>query len=134
MTDPIFSDKAFLSAEIALDGLSRRQEAIGKNIANVDTPGYHAENITFEDSLNRALQSSASLTLEKTDSSHLGLSSDVQGFQLQKRQGGTERADGNNVDINVELSQMGETSLRYQALSQAVSKKLAFLKNLAVSR
>lgn len=134
MADPIFTDKAFLSAETALDGLSRRQEVIGKNLANVDTPGYQAENVTFEDSLKMALENNDSLPITKTNAAHLSASTQALDFQLVRRQGGVERADGNDVDINVELSQMAETGLRYEALSQSVSKKLALLKTLAVSR
>ena len=35
----------------ALDGLSARQRAIANNIANVNTPGYTAERVSFEDAL-----------------------------------------------------------------------------------
>ena len=35
----------------ALDGLAARQRAIANNIANVNTPGYTAERVSFEDAL-----------------------------------------------------------------------------------
>jgi flagellar basal-body rod protein FlgB len=37
----------------ALDGLSARQRAIANNIANVNTPNYHAKRVAFEDALVR---------------------------------------------------------------------------------
>jgi flagellar basal-body rod protein FlgB len=50
------------------------------------------------------------------------------------RTGGSMRADGNNVDIDVELMEMTETGIAYQALTQAASKKLALLKSIAMAR
>ena len=44
------------------------------------------------------------------------------------------RLDGNNVDIDLEMSQMAETSIQYQSLTQLVSKKLALLKSIAIGR
>ena len=35
----------------ALNGLSLRQQPIADNIANVNTPGYHAKRVQFEDAL-----------------------------------------------------------------------------------
>ena len=35
----------------AMDGLALRQRAIANNIANVNTPNYHAKRVSFEDAL-----------------------------------------------------------------------------------
>lgn len=35
----------------ALDGLSRREAAIGANLANIDTPGYRPQSVDFESAL-----------------------------------------------------------------------------------
>jgi flagellar basal body rod protein FlgB len=47
------------------------------------------------------------------------------------RQGGTDRADQNNVDIDTELTDLSQTGITYQAISQEVSKKLLLLKAIA---
>ena len=136
MSDPIFSDPAILTAQSALDGLALRQDAIGRNLANVDTPGYKAQEINFESALKRAENGLNGLALQITNAAHLtGLKSDPAALGLVTlRQGGSARADGNNVDVDQELSQMAETGIRFQALTQLVSKKLLLLKSIATGR
>jgi flagellar basal-body rod protein FlgB len=40
------------------------------------------------------------------------------------------RNDANNVDIDLEMTTLAETTLRYQALTQLTSNKLGLLKNI----
>ncbi|WEO78969.1 flagellar basal body rod protein FlgB [Cryobacterium sp. SO2] len=88
----------------ALDGLALRQRTIASNIANVNTPGYHAKVVSFEDALAQSVQagdghSSASTarSLEPT---------------LQ---------NGNNVNLDTETLANVETVLRYQFAAQAAA-------------
>src|SRR5512141_1243753 len=103
MSDSFFSDSATRTARTALDGLSLRQQAISRNLANVDTPGYQAETINFEDTLKQLVSQDGSLALEITNTSHmLPGSHETTGFSITHRQGGSFRADQNNVDVDVE--------------------------------
>lgn len=132
MTDPVFGDSALNTASKALDGLSYRRNVISQNVANVDTPGYHALEMNFESELQKSMSSSPKLSLKTTNENHQISKSDASGpYQAKLRSGGTERADGNNVDIDQELMQMTETGIRYSALSKAVSSKLNLLKSIA---
>jgi flagellar basal-body rod protein FlgB len=134
MVDSIFSDNAFKSASMALDGLSARQQAISRNIANVDTPGYNAQTVDFESTIQHVLAGSGTgqLQMAATSSGHIGATqSSGEAFQTVNRPGGSARADQNNVDIDTELSQMSETGIQYQAVSLEVSKKLQLLKAIA---
>ncbi len=130
----IVPDGAMQAAKMALNGLAMRQEMIGQNIANVDTPGYHAQNLSFESAVKKAMQTQDGMSMGRTHAAHLTPASDSTAFFTGLRTGGTERADGNNVDIDTELIQMTETGLRFQTLSQTVSKKLALLKAIASAR
>ena len=135
MPDPIFSDDTFHSVEFALNGLAQRQEAIGRNLANVDTPGYTAQSVNFEDALKVALKGDEEkLPLEATHAAHLAGGSQVPTVRMTARTGGSIRADGNNVDLDVELNQMAETGIRYQALTQMASKKFLLLRTIISSR
>jgi flagellar basal-body rod protein FlgB len=139
MTDSITNDRAIRTAAAALDGLSRQQELVGQNLANVDTPGYRAQSADFQTALRRALHEEArpglkAAALEVTQPGHIAAQDQPDGIQLSLRQGGSLRADGNNVDIDVELSQMAETGIQYHAMTQLVSKKLILLKNLVSGR
>ena len=131
MIDSLFADNASRAAKAALDGLSLRQQAISRNIANVDTPGYQAQTVNFEDTLKRMLKNSGTVPLTNTHTSHLASPTQAAGFTLSNRLGGSFRADQNNVDIDVEMSDMSEAGIQYEAVSQLVSKKLQLLKTLA---
>ena len=133
----ILNDPTFDVARLALDGLTRRQELIGTNLANVDTPGYHAQTNNFEATLQRAIKADAEpLRLAQTNGAHLARPTDrrAEFNAVFEREGGSERADGNNVSIDVELMQQSETGIKYQALTQTVSKKLLLLRAIATGR
>jgi flagellar basal-body rod protein FlgB len=135
MPEPLFSDPGFRAAQSALDGLALRQEVVGRNLANVDTPGYQAQSVTFEDALQRVERGQQPMRMVATDAAHLsGDPSRTDLVRLAPRTGGSTRADGNNVDVDQELTQMAETGIRFQALSQLVSKKLLLLKSIATGR
>ena len=131
MRDSLFSDRAMRVARAALDGLSMRQQMISRNLANVDTPGYQAQTINFEDTLKHLAGQGSSLPLVVTDPGHQVTASQDPGFSASLRPGGSFRADQNNVDIDTEMMDMSETGIQYQAVSQAVSQKLLLLKTLA---
>jgi flagellar basal-body rod protein FlgB len=131
MSDSLFADTATRAAKAALEGLSLRQQAISRNLANIDTPGYQAQTINFEETLQHLLNNGGSLPLRTTDDSHQLSSEQGMRFSLSARPGGTFRADQNIVDLDVEMTEMSETGIQYQAVSQAISQKLLLLKTLA---
>jgi flagellar basal-body rod protein FlgB len=134
MPDSLFSDDAFRSAKIALDGLNLRQQIIGRNISNVDTPGYRSQTVRFEDALKSAMKTDQHIGMESTNTGHLAAPRATAGYISTPRPGGSVRADGNNVDIDVEMIQMSEDAIRYQTMSQLVSKKLLLLKTISIAR
>jgi flagellar basal-body rod protein FlgB len=134
MTDPLLFDRSLRTAAYALDGLAAQQEMIGHNLANVDTPGYQAQTVDFQTSLRRALSSADAVELDTTHSNHLVSLDRRDRVQLHDRRGGSMRADGNNVDIDVELTQLTEAGVEYQAVVQLVTKKLQLLKAVSTGR
>jgi len=131
MSDSLFSDVSSVTAKAALDGLSLRQQAISRNIANIDTPAYQAETVDFQTTLARMVDGDTLLPLKITDDAHLTTAESDPPFAVSLRPGGSYRADQNNVDIDVEMADMSEAGIQYQAVSQAISKKLLLLKTLA---
>jgi len=130
----LFNDIGFRSLSTALDGLSIRQRITGNNIANVDTPNYKAQYVSFEKQLQQALYNEPEqpgLPLNTTDSGHLPFSPVPATPLIEVGQNANDlRNDANNVDIDLEMTTLAETSLRYQALSQLTSSKLGLLKNI----
>lgn len=114
-----------------LDGLGRRQKAISNNIANIDTPGYARQEVNFETELQRQF-GRASVEMAATDPRHF-----TSGSQLRDQLGidpqqllSSSRADGNSVDIDQEMVLLTETQMRYQAASQALSRKLGTIRTV----
>ena len=128
MSNLLFLDNALKMAKSALDGLSRRQEVLARNIANVDTPGYRAQSLDFESTLKSMNKGTQTARLETTHAGHIRGSGEQGRFNVLPRRSGNARADGNTVEIDVELMEMAETGIRYQTLTQSVNEKLQLLK------
>jgi flagellar basal-body rod protein FlgB len=82
-----------------LEITNQRQQTIAANMANVDTPGYHTQDIDFQKALQHAV-------VEGKDASATPASIEVQGLN--------ERPDGNNVNIDRESMLLSQTQLQYQ--------------------
>ncbi len=105
-----------------LESGALRQRVISQNLANVNTPGYHRQDVSFEQKLARMLenQSGAGISgIEPTVYEVAGL---------------PERADGNNVDIDIEMGQLNKNSLLYQTYSQVLASKLSMLRSAITGR
>ena len=131
MATGLFTDESLRASKLALDGLSLRQQAIGRNIANIDTPGFKAQGVNFESTLKRVFSNTKTFQLTTTSAGHLAAPTEQVGFQVSTRPGGGLRADGNNVDIDAELTDMSEAGIQYQALLESVNKKFQLMKYLA---
>jgi len=135
MPDPILSSRTLDVLQNAMRGLSLRQQVIGQNMANVDTPGYKAATVSFENELKRAVDPSPSeLRLVSTDAAHMDLGSSITDPQVAERPNLTLRNDGNSVDVDKEMVDLAETSLRFQSLAQLASKELASLRAAITER
>jgi flagellar basal-body rod protein FlgB len=97
----------------ALDGTWQRQKAIANNIANHDTPGYKAIRVSFEDTLKRAIE-----TNNVKESK----------IRVYIDNSGSERADGNNVNLDLENIEMAKAQLQYQYLIRTMSDMYARLR------
>lgn len=131
MLGAMFDTNSLRVAREALTGLSRRQQAISSNVANIDTPGYRRREISFEAALRQEIAASGGGgALARTDPRHFpahGSASDLSAAS-RSRDVVASRNDANNVDIDEEMMLMVETQLRYQALSQSIGTRLGTLR------
>ena len=95
----------------ALDGLSARQRAVANNIANVNTPGYHAQRVSFEDALAESVKNGSGVTAPTT-----------------KKSLDPTRIDGNNVNLDTETLSNIDTVLRFQFASNATSAQFSIMR------
>lgn len=137
MLTSLFDSSAMQAARAALTGLSRRQEAISGNVANIDTPGYQRRSVNFESALSAELDASGSGSmagskLRTSDPRHIGKPSvgagDLGG--VEARDVVSTRNDNNNVSIDEEMTLMVETQIRYQALTQSVGRRIGTLRTV----
>jgi len=136
MIDRIFSDPAMSVLRQALDASSVTHETISHNLANVDTPGYKRSEVVFQDKLAAALrdmtESSSKLQGALTNPAHIAINEpaplDSVKPSVYVRAETTLRPDGNNVDIDSEMTKLSQNMLVYQTLTQLVGSKIAQLR------
>ena len=87
----------------ALDGLALRQRTIANNIANVNTPNYHAQRVSFEKALAQSVSAGSGTVAAST-----------------ARSMDPTNVNGNNVNLDTETLSNIDTVLRYQFAARAV--------------
>ena len=118
--------------EKVLDIRSIKHNTIVSNITNMDTPNYKAFDFIVEEELEKKMSEKGSFELQKTQAGHLParrIRMDIRGPRAVASPVLTQRADGNSVDIDREMSKMAENSLMFNASAQILSKKFQGLKN-----
>ena len=107
----------------ALDASIMRQKVIAQNIANIETPGYKRKEVLFEKYLAKALYENEGMKLKTTKEGHISEPSTLDEVKpvLIKDEKRSIRQDGNNVDIDYELTRLMENSLHYQTLSRLLN-------------
>ncbi|MCI1674704.1 MAG: flagellar biosynthesis protein FlgB [Ancrocorticia sp.] len=99
----MFDSVAYRAMNTALDGLALRQRVIADNVANIQTPNFHAGRVQFEDALAEAVDSgSGEVPLRVAQSLE------------------PTRTNGNNVNLDTETLLNIDTNLRYALATQAV--------------
>ena len=110
----------------AADASWTRKSVIDNNIANVDTPGYKRQEVDFESVLKRELG----------DYKYESLNSKINHVNLSNLHADTYtdyanysyRMDGNNVDIDVEETELASEQIKYEALTSSISSEFARMK------
>jgi len=105
---PVITSVTATAIESALTGLAARQRAIADNIANVNTPGFRAQRVAFEDALATSIRDGSG-RVEPT----------------MQRSLEPTRLDGNNVNLDTETVSNIDTVLRFQFASRAMDGQFA---------
>ena len=134
----LFNDLTMRLVRVALDGLALRQQVTSNNLANVETPGFKASVVTFEDQLQRVLgprdpigDQRATLQLIRTHPQHLTAEGELDEHlapRVQRISNTSGRNDQNNVDIDREMITLADTAIQYQALTRLLAKRFAILR------
>ena len=115
----------------AADASWLRNEAISNNIANVDTPNYKRQDVSFETELQHALRSSKYVSLDdKVESLNSGRLSHIEPRTYIDHAGFSYRLDGNNVDIDTENVELASNQIKYNALVQSIDQEFKNIKSV----
>ena len=125
------SDYSYELVKKGLDVASLRQKAISSNIANANTPNYKVNKVEFEKYLTEAAEG---ILLKKTHERHIG----IRGLkdivpEIKKRETTSLNANGNNVDIDLEMTELAANEIYYSILVQQLNSKLSSL-NYVINR
>lgn len=127
----ILSNSSQQLLEQSLHAASLRQKTISQNIANVDTPNYKAKKAVFKHQLDSAINGQR-LEAHKTDARHIEFggkrSSDP--AVVVARTNTMFNHNGNNVDIEHEMSEMAKNQIYYNALIERLNGRFNTLKTV----
>jgi flagellar basal-body rod protein FlgB len=126
MKADMLSDPTMDAMANYLTRLSKRQQIVASNLANIDTPGYKTKDVSFRATMDELL-SQRSITLETSRPGHIAgglLPNDPEATEVQ---GLSSRPDGNNVDLDKELLKLGQTSGGYAQITQFLKSKLRII-------
>ena len=111
----MFDSLSSSSLKVAVAGLTARQSAIAANIANIETPGYQARKVKFEEALSGAVANGESPASVKPS--------------VQNSLEPT-RLNGNNVNLDEETLSNVDTGLRYQLALRAMDAKFGLVRDV----
>lgn len=115
----IQNDLTYQALTKAIEGSQRRQEAIASNLANLNTKNYKANRVSFEGELKKALGEAQKHREFKNTANRI----DHIVPKVVKDQSSRMNNDGNNVDLDQEMSLMAANQILYQTLIQQLNQK-----------
>ncbi|WP_349305684.1 flagellar basal body rod protein FlgB [Bacillus sp. FJAT-49711] len=117
----------FQTLEKALNYSSLKHKTIAQNIANVDVPNYKAKAVSFKEVL---ADSSSHIEVNRSDYRHFQFAIGNGYPQVYTKMNTEYNHNGNNVDIDNEMSDMAENQIYYQALIERLNGKFSTLQNV----
>lgn len=120
----LFSDRTPKVLKKALDFNAQKTAITASNISNADTPGYKSMSVEFENVLQQAT-GEKSIPMTGTNPRHIRPDNpDIKSLKanmvVDQSQG---RLDGNNVNLEKEMTNLAEAQINYNAVIQAYTKR-----------
>lgn len=100
-----------------------RHNVTSANIANAETPHYHAKKVDFENALASAIETQGIVGDSLGGKPIKNVKADV-----YENPDTAVNNDGNTVDLEKEMAALSENSIMYKAALQLINKKMAALK------
>lgn len=101
----------------ALDVHVRRHRILAENVANLETPGFRARDTDFRQALVAAFASARRGEAPPASET------------VREDRTVPPRADGNTVDLDLQMAQVSDNASRYATLSRILGKRLALIRH-----
>ena len=124
MARDLFTDITQLTLRRTLDATIARQRTIANNIANVETPGYKRVYVPFESELRSALDE------QNPDTRRSKLNTLTPARRTDNIT--PSKPDGNNVNIDAEMSDLAKNQLQNKAAMTLLQAK-SYIMRAAIS-
>lgn len=114
---------------------AENQKVIATNIANLDTPGFKTKSLAFKNELEKSKEQQM-LSLRTTHSSHIQtaqLQGNSKNYRVEEVKGLPEQNDGNNVNLDTQMSQMSQNNVMFSALQNSIKKDSLWFKTVVDS-
>jgi flagellar basal-body rod protein FlgB len=106
-----------------------RHNVTAANIANAETPNYHAKKMDFEDALASALDVDGNNKMSTTNENHFANgATGTPTADIYDNPDVAVNNDGNTVDLQQEMTSQAENVTLYKAALQLINKKMASIK------
>lgn len=99
-----------------------KQKVISSNIANINTPNYKTKDLTFENELKSA---DNMIQMKQTNFKHISsLDNNVSNInpKLTEVKGLEEQNDGNNVNLDSQMSEMSKNKILFDAIQSSIKR------------
>jgi flagellar basal-body rod protein FlgB len=114
-----------------LEASGMRQQVLANNVANIDTPNFKRSDVDFQAVLGAALgEKGGALAMKLTSPKHIPGVAEGVGSGIVTDQTTSLRNDGNNVDVDREMSNVAENGLYYNSLTRTISSQLDLLRTV----
>jgi len=107
-----------------------RQKVISSNIANINTPNYKTKDLVFDEEIKKV---DKDLSLKTTNPMHIKtepIENDNDNLRVVELKGLEEQNDGNNVNIDREMSEMSKNKVIFDALQSSIKKDSALFRSV----
>jgi len=125
-------DATLATLQRSMDVRLSRQNVLGGNLANIDTPGFVPSDVDFAASMAEA-RGPRFGALNTTNENHLTAAPPEAGADVSLTEASEKLAglDGNQVDLDRTMAALAENAIQYGAAARVTQKKLALLKYVA---
>ena len=124
----MFGDNQISAFQRLLGAAQSQQRALSKNIANQNTPGYRRVEVDFHEVL-RDIRNADTIRLESTSRTHLPSlrTRQQRAIAPEATNEPIEAGRVNNVDLDMEMSNLAKTQLYYMLVARATRQKFQHL-------